>query len=74
MGEAEEGQSRHEADAGSYIPVLLLGQENKREIRADLSIGRILGEGESGIVREAKIKVTRGEKKPRIPSRDKDLS
>lgn len=67
MSETGEGQSKYEVDADSDIPVRLLGLESKRTIRADLSIGRILGEGESGIVREARIKFTRGEKEREYP-------
>ncbi|MEI6887144.1 MAG: hypothetical protein WCK31_02805 [bacterium] len=44
------------------IPVKLIGIESNKTIEATLSVGEIIGKGESGIVREAEVIFIKGEK------------
>ncbi|MEI6462281.1 MAG: hypothetical protein WCO33_01260 [bacterium] len=56
-----------EVNSNSHISVKLIGIESRSPLEAELSIGKNIGEGESGIVREAEVVFKKDNKTRKYP-------
>lgn len=50
-----------------YTPVVLMALKGGKDIKADLSIGRVIGQGESSVVKEGGLKFNKGDRERIYP-------
>ena len=67
MSEIKGPPLNQEAKESNYGSIKLISLKGERQIEAILSTGEVLGEGESGVVREAWLEFTRNGKKRKYP-------